>query len=371
MTITLPLKADHVGSLLRTKEIADAREAFVQGKLDKNALTAIEDEEIEKIVQKQIEIGLKAITDGEFRRAWWHLDFLAGLSGVEEFEAEYVSSFKGAKTKNKAIKIVDKVAFNKHYMLDHFKFLKQAVLKYGDGTQVAKFSIPSPNMLFTRIQGDEYYQGDQEAFFQDTVKAYQKAIQAFYDAGCRYLQLDDTSWIDFVSEERVKAVSEKTGLDVKTIIDTRVRCINEAIKDKPDDMLITMHICRGNFRSTYITSGGYDKISDAIFARLQVDGLFLEYDDERSGDFEPLKAFNRNNLTVVLGLITSKFPELEDSKKVKERMKEASRYVNMDNLAISPQCGFASTEEGNILTQEDQWNKLKFVVNLANDVWTN
>ena len=256
-------------------------------------------------------------------------------------------------------------------MLDHFKFLKQAVLKYGDGTQVAKFPIPSPNMLFTRIQGDEYYQGDQEAFFQDTVKAYQKAIQAFYDAGCRYLQLDDTSWIDFVSEERVKAVTEKTGLDVKTIIDTRVRCINEAIKDKPDDMLITMHICRGNFRSTYITSGGYDKISDAIFARLQVDGLFLEYDDERSGDFEPLKAFNRNNLTVVLGLITSKFPELEDSKKVKERMKEASRYVNMDNLAISPQCGFASTEEGNILTQEDQWNKLKFVVNLANDVWTN
>lgn len=369
MTITLPFKADHVGSLLRTDEIKQARKGYESGQINQQMLTAIEDEEIEKIVQKQMEVGLKAITDGEFRRAWWHLDFLAGLCGVEEFEAEYVSNFKDAKTKNKAIKIVDQVRFDGHFMLDHFTFLKAAVERYGDGSQLAKFSIPSPNMLFTRIQGDEYYKDDQEAFFQDTVTAYQKAIQAFYDAGCRYLQLDDTSWIDFISPERMRAVVKKTGMDAEELIDLRVRCINEAIANKPADMLITMHICRGNFRSTYITSGGYEAISDAIFADLEVDGLFLEFDDERSGDFTPLKHFRRDNLTIVLGLITSKFPELEDPDAVMARIDDASQYVKLDKLALSPQCGFASTEEGNIMTQEEQWNKLQHVVELAKSVW--
>ena len=374
MTKTLvkaPFKADHVGSFLRTEPIKEARQAFLNGEIDKNALKAIENQEIEKLVQKQIEVGLKPITDGEFRRSWWHLDFLAGLEGVEFFETEYVSNFKGAKTKNDAIKVVGKVDFNSHYMLEHFKFLKEAVDKYGDGSQVAKFSIPSPNMLFTRIQGDEYYNGNREQFYNDTVLAYQKAIQAFYDAGCRYLQLDDTSWIDFVSEDRIKAVVEKLGMEVKEIIATRVRCLNDAISKKPDDMIITMHICRGNFRSTYITSGGYDNISDAIFADLKVDGLFLEYDDQRSGDFEPLKSFKRDDQTVVLGLITSKFPELEDPDNIKDKIKEASQYIPLENLALSPQCGFSSTEEGNILTEEEQWNKIKHVINIAESVWSN
>ncbi|MFP3121814.1 5-methyltetrahydropteroyltriglutamate--homocysteine S-methyltransferase [Ectobacillus funiculus] len=374
MTTTLvkaPFKADHVGSFLRTAPIKEARTAYANGEIVKDALKAVEDKEIEKLVQKQIEVGLKSITDGEFRRSWWHLDFLSGLEGVVEFETEYISNFKGAKTKNTAIKVVDKVGFNNHYMLEHFKFLKEAVDQYGDGSQVAKFSIPSPNMLFTRIQGDEYYSGNQEAFYNDTVAAYQKAIQAFYDAGCRYLQLDDTSWIDFVSEERIQAVVEKLGMDVQDIIDTRVRCLNDSISKKPADMVITMHICRGNFRSTYITSGGYDNISDAIFANLNVDGLFLEYDDQRSGDFEPLKNFKRNDQTVILGLITSKFPELEDPELIKERIKEASQYIPLENLALSPQCGFASTEEGNKLTEEDQWNKIKHVIKIAEDVWGN
>ncbi len=374
MTKTLvkaPFKADHVGSFLRTEPIKEARQAFLNGEIDKNALKAIENQEIEKLVQKQIEVGLKPITDGEFRRSWWHLDFLAGLEGVEFFETEYVSNFKGAKTKNDAIKVVGKVDFNSHYMLEHFKFLKEAVDKYGDGSQVAKFSIPSPNMLFTRIQGDEYYNGNREQFYNDTVLAYQKAIQAFYDAGCRYLQLDDTSWIDFVSEDRIKAVVEKLGMEVQEIIATRVRCLNDAISKKPDDMIITMHICRGNFRSTYITSGGYDNISDAIFADLKVDGLFLEYDDKRSGDFEPLKSFKRDDQTVVLGLITSKFPELEDPDNIKDKIKEASQYIPLENLALSPQCGFSSTEEGNILTEEEQWNKIKHVINIAESVWGN
>ena len=374
MTTTLvkaPFKADHVGSFLRTAPIKEARTAYANEEIDKDALKAVEDTEIAKLVQKQIEVGLKSITDGEFRRSWWHLDFLSGLEGVAEFETEYISNFKGAKTKNKAIKVVGKVGFNNHYMLEHFKFLKEAVDQYGDGSQVAKFSIPSPNMLFTRIQGDEYYNGNQEEFYNDTVAAYQKAIQAFYDAGCRYLQLDDTSWIDFVSEERIQAVVEKLGMDVQDIIDTRVRCLNDSISKKPADMVITMHICRGNFRSTYITSGGYDNISDAIFANLNVDGLFLEYDDQRSGDFEPLKNFKRNDQTVILGLITSKFPELEDSELIKERIKEASQYIPLENLALSPQCGFASTEEGNKLTEEDQWNKIKHVIKIAEDVWGN
>ncbi|MBI0578591.1 5-methyltetrahydropteroyltriglutamate--homocysteine S-methyltransferase [Neobacillus cucumis] len=374
MTKTLvkaPFKADHVGSFLRPEPIKAARKAYANGEIDHAALKVIEDKEIEKLVQKQIEAGLKSITDGEFRRAWWHLDFLAGLDGVEEFEAEYVSNFKGAKTKNTAIKVVGKIDFNGHYMLEHFKFLKQAVDQYGDGTQVAKFSIPSPNMLFTRIQGDEYYNGNTEQFYHDTVTAYQKAIQAFYDAGCRYLQLDDTSWIDFVSEERIKAVVEKLGMDVQDIIDTRVRCLNDAIAKKPEDLLITMHICRGNFRSTYITSGGYDQISDAIFANLNVDGLFLEYDDNRSGDFGPLKSFKRDDKTVVLGLITSKFPELEDPEVIKARIKEASQSIPLENLALSPQCGFASTEEGNVLTEEEQWDKIKHIVKIAESVWGN
>ncbi|MCH6264606.1 5-methyltetrahydropteroyltriglutamate--homocysteine S-methyltransferase [Neobacillus citreus] len=372
MTATLvktPFKADHVGSFLRTEPVKEARKAFANGEIDADALKAVEDQEIEKLVQNQIEAGLKSVTDGEFRRSWWHLDFLAGLEGVAFFENEYISNFKGAQTRNNAIKVVGKVDFNDHYMLEHFKFLKQAVEKYGDGSQVAKFSIPSPNMLFTRIQGDEYYNGNSEQLYKDTVAAYQKAIQAFYDAGCRYLQLDDTSWIDFVSEERINAVVEKVGLDVHEIIKTRVSAINETIADKPEDLIITMHICRGNFRSTYITSGGYDQISDAIFAELNVDGLFLEYDDQRSGDFEPLKGFKRPNLTVVLGLFTSKFPELEDPESIKARIKEASQFIPLENLAVSPQCGFASTEEGNILTEEEQWNKIKHVVNIAKDVW--
>lgn len=372
MTKTLvnaPFKADHVGSFLRPEPIKAARKAYVNGEIDHAALKVIEDKEIEKLVQKQIEAGLKSISDGEFRRAWWHLDFLAGLEGVEEFEAEYVSNFKGTKTKNKAIKVVGKIDFMGHYMLEHFKFLKHAVDQYGDGTQVAKFSIPSPNMLFTRIQGDEYYNGDKEQFYHDTVTAYQKAIQAFYDAGCRYLQLDDTSWIDFVSEERIKAVVEKLGKDVRDIIDSRVSCLNDSIAKRPEDMLITMHICRGNFRSTYITSGGYDQISDAIFANLNVDGLFLEYDDNRSGDFEPLKSFKRDDKTVVLGLVTSKFPELEDPETIKARINEASQSIPLENLALSPQCGFASTEEGNVLTEEEQWKKIKHIVKIAESVW--
>lgn len=367
--VRAPFHADHVGSFLRPKAIKDARKAFFNGEIDQATLTAIEDEEIEKLVQKEIEVGLKSITDGEFRREYWHLDFLAGLDGVEWLEAEYANKFKGSSPKNKAIKLVGKVDFSSHPMLEHFRFLKTMVEKYGDGTQVAKLSIPSPNMLITRYQEDEYYEGNLDHLIDDTITAYQKAIQAFYDIGCRYLQLDDTSWVDFVDANRIQAVEEKYGRDVQDIIESRIRTINGAVANKPEDLIITMHICRGNFRSTYFAEGGYDNISDAIFARLNIDGLFLEYDDKRSGDFEPLKNFKRPNQKVVLGLITSKFPVLEDENVIRQRIKEASQYIPLENLALSPQCGFSSTEEGNLLTEEEQWNKIQHVIRISESVW--
>lgn len=368
-SVRAPFYADHVGSFLRTKAIKDARIAFQNGEIDQEKLTAIENEEIEKLVQKQIEVGLKSITDGEFRREYWHLDFLAGLVGVDWFEAEYVNRFKGPSPKNKAIKIVGKIDFDNHYMLEHFKFLKETVEKYGDGTRIAKFSIPSPNMLVARYQADEYYNGDLDAIIDDAIVAYQKAIQAFYDAGCRYLQLDDTSWVDFVDEKRLKEVKERYGKNINEIVASRVRAINGAVSEKPEDLIVTMHICRGNFQSTYFAEGGYDPISDTIFAELDIDGLFLEYDDERSGDFEPLASFKRENQKVVLGLLTSKFADLEDPEYIKKRIKEASQYIPLENLAISPQCGFSSTEEGNLLTEEEQWNKVKHLIEIAESVW--
>lgn len=368
-SIKAPFHADHVGSFLRTQAIKKAREAFFNGEIDQATLTTVENQEIETLVQKEIEVGLQSITDGEFRREYWHLDFLAGLEGVDWYEAEYANRFKGVSPKNKSIQLVGKIDFNNHYMLEHFTFLKDTVEKYGDGSQIPKFSIPSPNMLIERFQADEYYNGDLEAILKDTITAYQKAIQAFYDAGCRYLQLDDTSWADFVSEERIKAVEEKYGKNVHEIIETRIRAINGAIEGKPDDLIITMHICRGNFRSTYFAEGGYDHISDAIFAKLNLDGLFLEYDDKRSGDFEPLKSFQRENQKVVLGLLTSKYPELEDPDLIRERIQEASQYIPLKNLALSPQCGFSSTEEGNILTEEEQWNKIQHLIQIAESVW--
>src|SRR5690606_17728934 len=203
-TIQAPFHADHVGSFLRTDAIKKARKAYFNGEIDKKRLTEVENEEIEKLVQKQIESGLKSITDGEFRREYWHLDFLAGLQGVDWLEAEYENRFKGPSPKNKAIKLTGQIGFDGHEMIDHFTFLKDTVEKYGDGSQVAKFSIPSPNMLVTRYQADEYYNGNFDAIIEDTIAAYKKAIQAFYEAGCRYLQLDDTSWSDFIDKKRIK-----------------------------------------------------------------------------------------------------------------------------------------------------------------------
>ncbi|MQR87241.1 5-methyltetrahydropteroyltriglutamate--homocysteine S-methyltransferase [Bacillus megaterium] len=367
MTTTLtkgPFKADHVGSFLRPERIKQARLQVENGEMTNKQLRAIEDEEIQKLVEKQKQIGLKAVTDGEFRRAWWHFDFLSELVGVELYEAESGIQFHGVQTKAHGIKVTGKLDFNHHPMIEDYKFLHQAAGK----EYVAKFTIPSPNMLFFRGHIEESAYSDTDVFFADLVKTYQKAIQAFYDAGCRYLQLDDTAWAVFFSEKGQEQIASK-GFTPQELLKRFTDAINESIAHKPDDMVITMHICRGNFQSTYTASGGYENASKAIFSQLNVDGLFLEFDDERSGGFEPLRHVKRDDLQIVLGLITSKFGDLEDPEAVKKRIAKAAEFVSLDQICLSPQCGFASTEEGNLLTEEQQWDKVKHVISIAEDVW--
>ncbi|MGY4690737.1 5-methyltetrahydropteroyltriglutamate--homocysteine S-methyltransferase [Salibacterium sp. K-3] len=358
-----PFRADHVGSLLRSEGIKDARARFENNDIDKQTLRDIEDKEITALVEKQKEAGLQAVTDGEFRRGWWHFDFLTELDGVEEYEADAGIQFEGVETKARAIRITDKLDFSTHSMIDDFRFLKSIA-----GDHTAKMTIPSPSMLHFRTEFADGVYEDRASFFRDLAETYKKAIHAFYEEGCRYLQLDDTSWAYFCSEEQPEEVLG-IGVDPEEIKGWYAKTINDAIADKPDDMTITMHICRGNFRSTWIASGGYEKVAETIFQKLNVDGLFLEYDTDRAGGFEPLRYVNRPDLTIVLGLITSKFGELEDAEDVKKRIHEAAEYVNLDQLCLSPQCGFASTEEGNILSEEEQWEKLRHVARIADEVW--
>lgn len=352
-----------MGSFLRPERLKKTRLQRENDEITADELRQVEDEEIIKLVEEQKAAGLQAVTDGEFRRKWWHFDFLAGLDGVEFFEADKGLQFKGVETKPLGIKVTRKIKFNGHYMIDHFNFLKSVA-----GDAVAKFTIPSPNMLIFRATFEDGVYETDEALFSDLIAAYQDVIAALYDEGCRYLQIDDTSWASFFSDEGRESIRAK-GFDPDKAAELCARAINESIVNKPEDLLIMMHICRGNFKSTYISSGGYEALSKTIFGGLDVDGLFLEFDDERSGGFEPLRHVSRPDLTIVLGLITSKHGELEDSQRVKERIAEAATYVPLEQLALSPQCGFASTEEGNLLTPEQQWEKVRHVLRIAQDTW--
>ncbi|MBU5246948.1 5-methyltetrahydropteroyltriglutamate--homocysteine S-methyltransferase [Bacillus halotolerans] len=359
-----PFRADQVGSLLRSEPVKKARLQKAAGEITAEQLRQIENDEIIRIVEKQKETGLNVVTDGEFRRAWWHFDFLENLDGVEPFIPEQGIQFHNVQTKARGIKVTGDIDFSNHPMLEDYSFLHGIA---GDATP--KMTIPSPNMLFFhgRLEKDAY-KNDYALFQHDVSKAYKKAIQAFYDRGCRYLQLDDTAWAVFLSEKGLKQV-EAFGTTPDELRQLFAKSINDAIADRPDDMTITMHICRGNFQSTWTAEGGYDAAAETIFDGLNLDGLFLEYDDSRSGGFEPLRYVKRSDLQLVLGLVTSKFGELEHLDDVKRRIEEASRYVSLDQLCLSPQCGFASTEEGNKLTEEQQWAKLRHVVEIANDVW--
>jgi len=358
-----PFRADQVGSLLRPEAIKQTRVQRLSGLISPEQLRDVENQEIKRVVEKQKEIGLKAVTDGEFRRAFWHFDFLENLVGVEPHTPETGLVFHGVNTKPHGIKITGKLDFGNHPMLEHFKFVHALAEDH-----VAKMAIPSPNMLHARAKVEYEAYNDHELLLNDVAHAYQKAIQAFYEAGCRYLQLDDTSWAIFFSDEGHEKI-KANGQDPEKLRALYARALNQAIENKPEDMIITMHICRGNFQSTYMSSGSYDGASETIFSELNVDGLFLEYDDERSGGFEPLRYVNRPDLQVVLGLVTSKFGELEDPDQIKRRIDEASKYLNLSQLCLSPQCGFASTEEGNLLTEMEQWAKLRHVIQIAEEVW--
>ncbi|MFC3041139.1 5-methyltetrahydropteroyltriglutamate--homocysteine S-methyltransferase [Virgibacillus xinjiangensis] len=359
-----PFKGDHVGSLLRPQRLKQARLQRANGEITAEQLRKVEDEEIIKLVEKQKEAGLQSITDGEFRRSWWHFDFLENLVGVKGYDSGKGITFDGIQTKSRSIKVIDRVDFDEsHPFLDHYKFLHNQV---GD-QHVPKMTIPSPNMLLLRGEIDEDAYGV-EAILPDLTNAYRKAIQAFYEAGCRYLQLDDTSWATFLSEKGLQSLRDK-GYDPEKLRDLFTRAINESLEGRPDDMLITMHICRGNYRSHYFSEGSYAAVSEIIFSQLQVDGLFLEFDDERSGGFEPLKHVKRDDLHVVLGLITTKVGEMEEKEEVKSRISRAAEYLPYEQLALSPQCGFASTEEGNDISEEDQWAKIRHVLEVSGEVW--
>lgn len=362
-TTTAPFRYDQVGSLLRPTNLIQAREQYKSGSITYEELTNIENNEIIRVIEKQKENGVLGVTDGEFRRSWWHFDFLGELDGVELYAKETGLKFHKMETRKGGIRVVGDIDFSRHPFVEHFKFLKEHA-----GDAVAKQTIPSPNMLLCRADVELEKYEDREKLQQDTIIAYRKAIQAFYDAGCRYLQLDDTAWADLFSEEGHNKLRAK-GLDPAEELKVMQTMINESIAHKPEDLVVTMHICRGNYKSNYFSSGGYDYASEVIFGGLNVDGLFLEFDDERSGSFEPLKYVNRKDLKIVLGLVTSKSGELEDKEYIKKRIAEAATYVPLEQLCLSPQCGFSSTEEGNILTEEQQWRKLRFVKEIADEIW--
>ena len=360
-----PFRADHVGSFLRTAPLKEARARHAAGEITAAALKDVEDHEIEKIIKKQEDVGLKLVTDGEFRRSWWHYDFFDMLDGVERYELDHGIQFHGVQSKALGIRVIDKIGFSNHPMLEHFRFLKAYT------RVMPKMTIPSPSVLHFRLEPGVVYSSaytHRDDIFDDLAAAYRKAVRAFYDAGCRYLQFDDTAWAYLCSREELKKAKDR-GLDVDHLQEAYASTINKALETKPADMTITTHVCRGNFRSSWIASGGYEPVAENLLQRCNYDGYFLEYDSERAGGFEPLRFLPRGNKIVVLGLITSKRGILERKDDVVRRIEEATKYVNVDQLAISPQCGFASTEDGNVLAEEEQWAKLKLVVDIAGEVW--
>ena len=365
-----PFRLDHVGSFLRPERLKEARAKFNDGEITVEELERVENEEIIALIEKEKELGLKSVTDGEFRRAFWHLDFLENLDGVELVEVDHFSvQFKDKDVKPKTLRIVGKVDFSeKHPFVKHFKFLKEHA-----GDTPVKLTIPSPSMLhlITQVREKNYvpierYKDNEALFYDDVVEAYRKALQCFYDLGCRNIQLDDTSWGEFCALDKREAY-EARGFDLEKIARDYVDVLNRVIEWKPEDLVVNMHICRGNFRSTWFSSGGYEPVAKTLFGHCRVDGFFLEYDSDRAGDFTPLRYIK--NQKVVLGLITSKSGDLEDKDEVIARIKEASQYVPLEQLCLSPQCGFSSTEEGNILTIEAQWDKLKLIDEIVREVW--
>ncbi len=359
-----PFRADHVGSLLRSAALKEARERRAKGEITAAALKAVEDREIEDIVKKQEAAGLQSITDGEFRRSWWHLDFLWGLDGVERHVMDTGIAFAAVTTRNEGVRVTGKLGFSGHPMIEHFKFLKAHTKR------TPKMTIPAPSALYGRpyptpIEKTVYPKLD--AFFDDLGQAYRKAVRAFADAGCRYLQLDEV-FIAMLCDPKYRQQMKDRGDDPDYLGRLYGDLINTAISDIPSDMTVTMHLCRGNYKSTFMGTGGYDAMKEVLFDRIKVHGYFMEYDTARAGGFEPLRHLPKGRFAV-LGLITTKTGALESKDAIKRCIEEAARFTELDRLCLSPQCGFASTEEGNTLGEEQQWAKLKTIVEVAQDVW--
>ena len=366
-----PFRYDYVGSFLRPQALKDAKAAYQAGKISQEELDKVINEEITKLVAKQKELGFHVITDGEFRRTFWHLDFMWGLEGVAHEATGNGVQFNDELAVLDDTYLVGKIKAKAHPFVEYFKFLKQ----FEDENTVAKYTIPAPAQTFQQMivpanyASTRKFYATNEELIQDIGAAYQEVIRQFYDAGCRNLQLDDCTWgaiVGDAAKQRYKVM----GVNLEEVKGQLLAVNNLALEGKPDDMVITSHICRGNYHSTYFTSGAYDTVADYVFARENVDALLLEYDDERSGGFAPLAKVS-DDKKVVLGLITTKTPELEDKKKVIARIREAAEYVPLDRLCLSPQGGFASCEIGNKLTEEEQWAKLKLVKEIAEEVWGN
>jgi 5-methyltetrahydropteroyltriglutamate--homocysteine methyltransferase len=359
-----PFRADHVGSLLRPQALKDARAKFAKGEISAPDLKAVEDREIERVIKKQEEVGLKSITDGEFRRSWWHLDFLWGLDGAEKHVMDTGIAFAAVTTRNEGVKVTGKLGFTSHPMIEHFKFVAAHT------RQTPKITIPAPSAIYGRpvpTPIDKTVYPTLDRFFDDLGQAYRKAVRAFADAGCRYLQLDEV-FIAMLCDEKYRQQMTKRGDDPERLGVLYGDLINAAMSDIPADMTVTMHLCRGNYKSTYMGSGGYDAVQEILFDRINVHGYFMEYDTERAGTFAPLKMLPKGK-QVVLGIMTTKSGKLESKDELKRRIDEAAKYAPLDQLCISGQCGFASTEEGNVLTEDEQWAKLRRLVEVADEVW--
>jgi 5-methyltetrahydropteroyltriglutamate--homocysteine methyltransferase len=365
-----PFRADHVGSLLRPESLLQARASYSRGDLSADELRATEDDAIRAAVALQEETGLALATDGEFRRESWNMDFLFGLGGVsrddQDRPIDWHSGDATLHAEFPALKVDGRIHLDHTIFGDHFRFLQSATT-----TAMPKISIPSPNMLRS-LQRDMDQQdigpySDLAEFWSDTAAAYQAEIRGLYALGCRYLQLDDTSFAMFSDPHRREVIREQGGDPDRAHL-AHIEAMNAALAGRPDGMVVTTHTCRGNFRSRWTAEGSYDLVAEALFSDLDVDGFFLEYDDERSGGFEPLR-FVPKGKVVVLGLVTTKRPQLESPDTLKRRIDEATKFLDLDQLAISPQCGFASRVEGNELTIDDERAKLRLVVETAADVW--
>jgi 5-methyltetrahydropteroyltriglutamate--homocysteine methyltransferase len=359
-----PFRADHVGSLLRPAALRQARARHARGEIDAGALAAVEDREIAAVIKKQEAVGLKSVTDGEFRRSWWHLDFLWGLAGTERYAMDEGIAFAGVTTRAEGVRVTGKLDFTGHPMLAHCKFV-QARTK-----QTAKMTLPAPSAMYGRVgRGpiSEQAYPRLDDFFADLGAAYRKAVRAFADAGCRYLQLDDV-FIAMLCDEAYRAKQQAQGDDPQKLAELYADLINAAVAGAPPEMTVTMHLCRGNYRSTFMGAGGYAAVAEVLFDRIKVDGYFMEYDSARAGGFEPLRLLPKGR-KAVLGLVTTKTGAPEARDLIKRRIDAAAKFADLDRLCLSPQCGFASTEEGNVLAEDEQWAKLAMIVEVAAEVW--